>query len=155
IPGRGVPDVAGNADPVTGYRIRVGGSDSIIGGTSAVSPLYAGLSLRLNEALGPTKPVGFMNPFLYKNGMAGTAPFFNDITSGHNNGYSTGPTWDAVTGWGSLNGEKLLKAYRGEMPLSAKVLSLVPQELKTFKDIMPIPMNVQGSDEFSKRLKGS
>ena len=143
IPGRGVPDVAGNADPVTGYRIRVGGSESIIGGTSAVSPLYAALSLRLNEGLGNGKQVGFMNPFLYQRGMAGNAPFFNDITSGHNNGYSTGPTWDAVTGWGSLNGEKLLAAYKGEgMPLSARVLSMVPTELKTMKDIRLLPINV-------------
>ncbi len=143
IPGRGVPDVAGNADPVTGYRIRVGGSESIIGGTSAVSPLYAALAARLNEGLGPGKQVGFMNPFLYKHGMAGTAKFYNDIIKGDNNGYNTGPQWDAVTGWGSLNGEKLLQAYKGEnLPLSIKALSIIPQELKTFKDVVPIPLNV-------------
>lgn len=151
IAGRGVPDVAGNADPVTGYRIRVGGSESIVGGTSAVSPLYAALSLRLNEALGGGKQVGFMNPFLYQQGMAGTAKFFNDVTSGHNNGYSTGPTWDAVTGWGSLNGEKLLAAYKGEnLPLSARVLSLVPKELTSSKDILPLPMKISPFEENRK-----
>ena len=36
--GRGVPDVAGNADPVTGYQIRSGGQAQVVGGTSAVLP---------------------------------------------------------------------------------------------------------------------
>lgn len=153
--GRGVPDVAGNADPVTGYRIRVGGSETIMGGTSAVSPLYAALAVRLNEGLGGSKPVGFMNPFFYKNGMAGTAPYFNDITSGNNNGYETAKGWDAVTGWGSLNGEKLLNAYKGDgatlsTPLATKLAAMVPQELKSFRDIVPIPMNVHVPSDRSK-----
>src|SRR5262249_28604659 len=42
--GRGVPDVAANADPLTGYKIRVNGEDLLIGGTSAVAPLWAGLT---------------------------------------------------------------------------------------------------------------
>ena len=37
-PGRGVPDVAGNADPVTGYQVVVDGQSQPIGGTSAVAP---------------------------------------------------------------------------------------------------------------------
>src|SRR6202035_1295688 len=41
--GRGVPDVAGDADPATGYQVRVDGSNLVIGGTSAVAPLWAGL----------------------------------------------------------------------------------------------------------------
>ena len=139
IPGRGVPDIAGDADPVTGYRIRVGGSESVIGGTSAVAPLMSALAVRLNEGLG--KPVGFMNPFLYKNGMAGTAPYFNDITSGNNNGYSATQGWDAVTGWGSINGEKLLAAYKGEgTGLATRLISLLPQELRTGKDVIVLPM---------------
>jgi kumamolisin len=148
--GRGVPDIAGNADPVTGYRIRVAGTESVMGGTSAVAPLMSALAVRLNEGLGNGQQVGFMNPFLYKNGMAGTGTFFNDVTSGHNNGYATSPGWDAVTGWGSLNGEKLLAAYKGEgTTLSARLMSMVPAELKSGRDIIPIPMNVgapAGSD---------
>jgi kumamolisin len=142
--GRGVPDVAGNADPVTGYKIRVGGSETVMGGTSAVAPLYAALAVRLNEGLGDGKQVGFMNPFLYKNGLAGTAPFFNDVTSGNNNGYNTGPGWDAVTGWGSLNGEKLLAAYKADSgSLATRIMNLVPGEMKSTRDIIPIPMNVK------------
>ncbi len=112
--GRAVPDLAGNASSSTGYKIRVRGADEIGGGTSAVAPLYAALALRLNEALGGQKTVGFMNPFLYKHGLSGKAEFFNDITEGNNNGYHAGRGWDAVSGWGSLDGEKLLLAYKTE-----------------------------------------
>jgi kumamolisin len=106
-PGRGDPDVSGNASPTTGYRIRVNGQEQVTGGTSAVSPLYAGLVMRLNGALG--HPAGYLNPFFYKNGASG---IFNDVTSGNNNGYNAGPGWDACTGWGSINGQKLLELLR-------------------------------------------
>ncbi len=55
-PGRGVPDVAGNADPVTGYQVRVDGHNIVMGGTSAVAPLWAGLVALLNQRIG--KSVG-------------------------------------------------------------------------------------------------
>ncbi|HEY3714618.1 MAG TPA: S53 family peptidase, partial [Jatrophihabitantaceae bacterium] len=51
-PGRGVPDVAGNADPQSGYQVLVDGQSLVIGGTSAVAPLWAGLIARLNANLG-------------------------------------------------------------------------------------------------------
>lgn len=150
IPGRGVPDISGNADAVTGYRIRVGGSEAVVGGTSATAPLYAALALRLNEGLGGERVVGFMNPFLYKHGMSGKANFFNDIIKGDNNGYSTSPSWDAVSGWGSLNGEKLLQAYKAEQSLSAKAISIIPQGLKSGKDIIPLPLNISSRDQALK-----
>src|SRR5271163_2495355 len=62
---RGVPDVAGDADEDTGYDVRVDGSDTVIGGTSAVAPLWAGLITRINSANG--KSVGYVNPLLYQN----------------------------------------------------------------------------------------
>ena len=105
--GRGSPDVAGNASPLTGYRIRVHGSETVMGGTSAVAPLYAALTMRLNGALG--KPVGYLNPTLYK--LGGTDAF-RDITVGNNNGYDAGPGWDATTGWGSIRGDKFLEALK-------------------------------------------
>src|SRR5205823_5470017 len=52
IAGRGVPDVAGNADPLTGYQVRVDGKADVIGGTSAVAPLWAALIARCNQKLG-------------------------------------------------------------------------------------------------------
>src|SRR5262249_49348076 len=61
--GRGVPDVAGNADPATGYKVVVDGQQTVIGGTSAVAPLWAGLLALINQSLG--KNVGFVNAVLY------------------------------------------------------------------------------------------
>ncbi len=107
--GRGVPDVSGDASPGTGYRIRVGGNEIIMGGTSAVAPLYAALTMRVNGAL--SQPVGYLNPFLYKKGGS---DIFHDITDGNNNGYPTGPGWDAATGWGSIRGDKFLQALKLE-----------------------------------------
>ncbi len=110
--GRGVPDVAGNADPVTGYLVVVDGQREPIGGTSAVAPLWAGLIARLAQATGKT--FGLMQPMLYAGVAPGTAqPGFNDIVSGNNGSYSAGPGWDACTGLGSPNGAALLKLLGG------------------------------------------
>jgi kumamolisin len=103
--GRGVPDVAGDADPDTGYNITVDGQSSVVGGTSAVAPLWAALIALLNQQLG--KPVGFLNPQIY---AATVRTGFRDITSGNNGAYSAGPGWDACTGWGSPIGGGLLTA---------------------------------------------
>jgi kumamolisin len=102
--GRGVPDVAGDADPNTAYLIRVDGVETVIGGTSAVAPLWAGLIALMNQSLGT--PVGFLNPIIYSR-LGGTSAF-HDITEGNNGAYNAGPGWDPCTGWGSPNGEKFL-----------------------------------------------
>jgi kumamolisin len=104
--GRGVPDVSGDADPVTGYNVRVDGRDTVVGGTSAVAPLWAGLIALLNQSLG--KPVGFLNPLLY--GSVAGKGAFRDITEGDNGAFSAGPGWDACTGLGSPDGAKILAA---------------------------------------------
>jgi kumamolisin len=106
--GRGLPDVAANADPNTGYEVRIDGSSAVVGGTSAVAPLWAGLVALLNQALG--KPVGFLNPNLY--GPVQQAGSFRDITSGNNGAYSAGTGWDACTGWGVADGAKVLAALQ-------------------------------------------
>jgi kumamolisin len=103
---RGVPDVAADADPATGYAVRVDGQNLVFGGTSAVAPLWAGLTALMNQKLG--KPVGFLNPLIYGS-LAGKG-LFNDITHGNNGAFSAMPGWDACTGWGSPNGAKLLAA---------------------------------------------
>lgn len=108
-PGRGLPDVAGNADPATGYQVRVDGQNLVIGGTSAVAPLWAGLLALLNQKL--PKPVGFLNPLLY--GSLASQNVCRDITSGTNGAFTAGPGWDACTGWGSPQGGNLLAALQG------------------------------------------
>ncbi len=100
--GRGVPDVAGDADPNTGYKVLVDGQQMVIGGTSAVAPLMAGLIARINQQKG--KWVGFINPTLYS-----TPSLCRDITVGDNKttsantGYTAGPGWDACSGLGVLS----------------------------------------------------
>jgi kumamolisin len=103
---RGVPDVAGDASPASGYVVRVDGQQMVIGGTSAVAPLWSGLTALLNQRLG--RPLGFANPVLY--GLPASSNAFHDVTSGNNNGFSAGPGWDACTGLGRPNGAALATA---------------------------------------------
>lgn len=110
---RGVPDVAGDADENTGYDVRVDGSDTVIGGTSAVAPQWAGLIARINAANG--QPVGYVNPVLYQN-----QPAFNDITQGNNGTYSAAKGWDACTGMGSPDGTKIGTVLSVNAPAKAK-----------------------------------
>jgi kumamolisin len=117
LSGRGVPDIAGSADPQAGYKVRVDGVDEVLGGTSCVAPLWAGLTALLNESLGT--PVGYLNPVLYLTNLKGT---LNDITIGDNNttglasGYSAGVGWDPCTGFGSPNGAAILATLRSSTP---------------------------------------
>jgi kumamolisin len=97
---RGVPDVSGNADPETGYNVRIDGSDTVLGGTSAVAPLWAGLIARINAAGGRT--VGLIAPPLYRAPAA-----MRDIVQGSNGDYAAAIGWDACTGLGSPDGVRI------------------------------------------------
>jgi kumamolisin len=110
---RGVPDVAGDADPETGYQVRVDGTDMVIGGTSAVAPLWAGLIARINAAKGA--PVGFINAALYTHAAA-----FNDVTDGDNGDFAASAGWDACTGLGSPNGAAIQAALASAAVKSEK-----------------------------------
>ncbi len=101
---RGVPDVCGDADPETGYDVRIDGSDTVIGGTSAVAPLWAGLIARINAAKG--SPSGLINPTLYQNPTA-----FHQITRGNNGDYMASPGWNACAGLGSPIGGQIASQF--------------------------------------------
>jgi kumamolisin len=112
--GRGVPDVAGNADR-SGYQAFLNGRSRPGGGTSAVAPLMAGLIARINEHLVQRsgKTAGFINPLIYK--AAGNS-VFRDITTGNNDlhgnlagKYRARVGWDPCSGLGVADGAKLLK----------------------------------------------
>ncbi|MFE2431293.1 peptidase S53 [Streptomyces sp. NPDC059373] len=106
--GRGVPDVAGDADPATGYKVLIDGEEHVIGGTSAVAPLWAALSCRLSQALG--RPLGMLQPVLYAGATPGHSPAgFRDITQGDIGAFAAGPGWDACTGLGVPKGTELLE----------------------------------------------
>jgi kumamolisin len=108
-PGRGVPDVAGDADPASGYSIRVDGQTLVMGGTSAVAPLWAGLIAVVNQKC--SKPLGYANPWLYAHSTSG---IFREVVQGDNKvgaariGYACGPGWNACTGLGTPDGAALL-----------------------------------------------
>jgi hypothetical protein len=107
---RGVPDVAGMV-AMTGFFINGAGPTWGVG-TSAVAPLYAGLTATINAFLGRNS--GFLNPTLYKFGPR----ICNDIRIGNNDSgntpdapfYTAAVGWDPCTGWGSINGMRLLAA---------------------------------------------
>jgi len=112
--GRGLPDVAGNASPNSGYtQVIAGQRAGRTGGTSAVAPLYAGLMARINGNLG--RSVGFINPQLYN--FAGTVcrdvvgpPGPADNSYDGVKGYPASAGWNACTGLGSFKGTALQNA---------------------------------------------
>jgi kumamolisin len=109
--GRGVPDVAGVADPRTGYSVLVHGKSYPAGGTSAVAPLWSALVARLVQQLG--RPLGLLQPLLYKDvEPEKLAVGFRDVTAGDNQGYPASPGWDPCTGLGSPDGAALLSVLR-------------------------------------------
>jgi len=127
--GRGVPDVAANSSPKSGYDIPLDGVYKVIGGTSAAAPLWAGLIARINAAMGEN--IGYVNPALYALGSS----VFNDINGSEgptNNklkdytapGYPANTGWDACTGWGSPKGSALLN---GLTQIFAKRCTIVPR----------------------------
>jgi kumamolisin len=114
-PGRGVPDVAGNADPATGYQVLIDGQQAVIGGTSAVAPLWAALIARFAQSLG--KSFGLIQQALYA-GVQAAHPVqgMRDITTGNNGAYAAGPGWDACTGLGVPEGATLLSVLSASPP---------------------------------------
>jgi|SRR5579863_395940 len=107
---RGVPDVAGDASPESGYRLIVSGKSQVVGGTSAVAPLWAGLAALINEGAG--KPIGFCLPFLYAHpSLLRQITSGTNIPSGQTIGYAAGAGWNACTGLGVPIGQALLAAF--------------------------------------------
>jgi kumamolisin len=111
VVGRGVPDVSAVGDPETGVVVMHidGKKIESIGGTSASAPLWGSLITRINQSMGAR--CGYLNPLLYTKFSAGV---LRDITVGNNGGYSAAKGWDACTGLGSPDGNKLLSALSGK-----------------------------------------
>jgi kumamolisin len=116
VPGgkmRGVPDVAGNADPNTGWLVPVDvGGNSVIGGTSAVAPMWAAIVAYLKQSLGTATLFTTFNATLY----ALTAGAMRDVTSGNNGTYTAKAGYDCCTGLGTPNVAKLLAAMQAPAP---------------------------------------
>jgi hypothetical protein len=145
---RGVPDVAGNASPFSPYPITVYGNSFLVGGTSAVGPLYAALFAIIAAKAG--WPVGFLNPLLYQIAATPKQTALISLPDGANNELNpgvvlpsgstpnscpayvaTGP-WNACTGLGRINGVALLKAL------------IVPEEEVPINDEIPFRFGAGG-----------
>lgn len=120
--GRLTPDVAAYAS-YPGYLVYLSKIPYYTLGTTPVVPLFAALFALINEKLGAEgkQLVGFINPLLYKLGKAGGNGVFNDIEEGNNDYcksgyYQAAAGWDACTGWGSIDGSKLLEYLLKNQP---------------------------------------
>ncbi|HTI14997.1 MAG TPA: S53 family peptidase [Dictyobacter sp.] len=109
---RGVPDVAADADPLTGLAMVMGNSWTLAGGTSASAPVWAALAAIANQMAG--HPLGFINPGLYALANSpGYEQDFHDVTQGNNTngevkGYPAVKGWDPVTGLGTPDAQYLI-----------------------------------------------
>jgi kumamolisin len=126
--GRGVPDVSANA---SSYPVIIRGQTRSDGrGTSAATPLWAGLIARVNQGLG-WPWCGLLQPVLYP--LAYNIPgAINDVIEGDNGEapqsglplYPAGPGWDPCTGLGSPNGLAILLGYRQLRQVAPVVISV-------------------------------
>ncbi|WP_169725445.1 S53 family peptidase [Alicyclobacillus contaminans] len=104
---RGIPDVALNADPATGYQIVFHGKPAVVGGTSVACPVLAAIIALANQrrAQRGRQPLAHVTELLYRSPASAG---YRDVTVGNNTyngvpGFSAGPGWDACTGWGSVD----------------------------------------------------
>lgn len=104
--GRGVPDVAGDADPASGYLVTIDGVAQVLGGTSAVAPLWAALVAMANQRSGRT--AGLLAPWLYAQAAQAPGELLRDVTSGGNGAFQACPGWDCCTGLGTPRGNRLV-----------------------------------------------
>ncbi len=115
---RGLPDIAADANPATAMTDYINGQWTQVGGTSASTPLLAGIIAVANQVAG--HPLGFINPGIYKIAASqNTQQNFRDIINGSNAvakgniqvaGFSAQLGWDAVTGWGSPQASQFIPA---------------------------------------------
>ena len=114
---RADPDIAFNSDPMTGEAVwsQEARTDRpgwvIVGGTSMAAPQWVGFLALVNEArrLRNKETLGYLNPLLYKIPLLEKSRVFRDIIRGSNGAYRAQLGWDAVTGWGSMKGDALLR----------------------------------------------
>lgn len=123
---RDVPDVSLSAGRHDGYYVISGGSAYAVSGTSASTPVFAGVVALLSQSLGQPG-LGNINPMLYRLGRNASA-VFHDIVFGSNTvpciqsspncgmgsfGYQAGPGYDLATGWGSVDAFNLVAGWSG------------------------------------------
>ena len=113
---RQVPDISADADPSTGFHIIFGGHDGQAGGTSAATPLWAGVVALINQDLKQKgmREIGFANRAIYwmgENAAKLNPRPLHDVTAGNNLFYDAATGWDFATGWGSMDAAALDAAW--------------------------------------------
>jgi kumamolisin len=149
-PGRMVPDIAGNADPNTGYQIFLNGQWTVIGGTSAVAPLYAGLFAALLGS-GVAKTPN-LNQVLWQFPVC-----FTDITVGNNGHWRAGVGPDPCSGLGAVIGQRLLQTLMNnhhaappapQPPSQEDVLAVIEEVFWNNEQNLPFAMKLLGKTFF-------
>jgi uncharacterized protein (TIGR03437 family) len=146
---RDVPDIslAASANH-NGYMVYTDGAISIFGGTSAGTPVFAGILALLNQQVvrtGASPGLGNINPRLYA--LAQSSPeIFHDVTSGNNRvtitcrptarlcssgtfGYDAAAGYDLASGLGSIDAHKLLTGWQspsGSLSLGTAYIAVTP-----------------------------
>jgi kumamolisin len=108
--GRAIPDVVAVADPQSGARLRIGGGQAIVGGTSLAAAVWAGLVVVINQGLGHN--IGYVTPVLYERIGPGGVTRPVQSRKEQANASTSEPAWSAEAGWGSPDGRKLLDWLR-------------------------------------------
>jgi kumamolisin len=105
------PDVSAVADPFTGMQIVFKQTNLIGGGTSQSAPIWAGLTAIMNQYLTENggRPVGDLNPLLYRIAAGARLPGFRDVTLGGNAVVNAAPGYDMATGLGTPDVDNLVQ----------------------------------------------
>jgi kumamolisin len=103
------PDVAADADPYSGVSILIDGRWMAGGGTSQSAPIWAALTVLINQFLSANggQPVGNINPVLYQVAAGAARPAFHDVVMGGNAVHIAVPGYDLVTGLGTPDTDNL------------------------------------------------
>jgi kumamolisin len=114
IAGRWIPDVAANAAFSTGYELQLGGKSYVGGGTSAATPLWAGL-IALAAAHAGTR-LGHINRHLYRDpsGLRSVTHGQNDLGQDDPPSYHAATGWDPCTGLGIPDGRTIVDQLKSE-----------------------------------------
>ncbi|MDT5019203.1 MAG: kumamolisin [Mycobacterium sp.] len=107
------PDVSAVADPFTGVRFIFGQREMMGGGTSQSAPIWAALTVLMNQYLVANggQPLGNLNPLLYRVAAGANLPGFRDVRLGGNSVDVAQPGYDLVTGLGSPNTYNLARNF--------------------------------------------
>ena len=113
--GKGLPDIAMDADPNSGVYIWLDGTEQCCyGGTSLSSPLSLGVWARLQS--GHLNSLGYAGPVFYKGATplpsAASPAGFHDEIVGTNGLYTALPGYDLTTGLGSFD----ISAFNATLP---------------------------------------